>query len=58
MKQSQVQTKRIKLLMIKKGLKVKDLAEQLGVSDSAMSNAVNGRRVKLQKKAYEYLKSL
>ena len=52
-------TEKIKILLVKKSLKQKDVAKKLKISKAEVSNAIAGRqRPILQQKIYDYLKSL
>jgi transcriptional regulator with XRE-family HTH domain len=52
-------TEKIKILLLKKGLKQRDLVKKLKKSKSEISNAIAGRkRPVLQEEIFDYLKSL
>jgi predicted transcriptional regulator len=48
---------RIKVQMMKKGLSSRELAQHLGVHESAVSNALAGRRPEMFRKVAEFVKS-
>lgn len=52
-------TEKIKILLVKKSLKQKDVAKKFKISKAEVSNGIAGRnRPLLQEKIYNYLKSL
>lgn len=49
---------KIKILMLKKGKGIDDLMRHFNVTQPAISNAINGKRISLQQEIYNYLKNL
>lgn len=58
MSKKQDPTISIKILMLKKGINLKTLMKRFKMTHGAISNAINGRRPKLQAKIIKYLKGL